>query len=228
MNDYARAVAPAVKYLGGQYLNRDRVGDGRMPFENVPLAEQQRALAFLVDRVFDADALAVEPATLRQFGSDRWTHWGNNSSYDGRLDFPYHEQVLGFQTAVLGQLLDPWRLSRIRDGETKFGAGSVVTIPQLMGALTEAVWSDLGGDIPAVRRDLQRAYLDAMTRLVVDPEDRTPADARAVARWQLTELAGRLEATSATGRDAYTRAHLMEASARIAKALDAGLVEGGS
>jgi hypothetical protein len=103
----------------------------------------------------------------------------------------------------------------------------VVGIPELMGALTDAVWSDLGTDIPAVRRDLQRAYLDALTRLIVDPPARTPADARAVARMQLTELAQRIGAAPSGGRDAYTRAHLLEASARIAKALEAGLVEGG-
>jgi hypothetical protein len=227
MNDYARAVAPAVKYLGGQYLNRDRVGDGRMPFVNVPRAEQDAALAFVVERVFDAEALWLDPEILSQFGSDRWTHWGNNSSYDGRLDFPYHEQVLGFQSSVLNQLLNPWRLARIRDGETKFGAGEMVTIPELMGALTDAVWSDLGRNVPAVRRDLQRAYLDAMTRLIVDPPDRTPADARAVARWQLTHLGERIDGVGAAGVDAYTRAHLLESSARIAKALEAGLVEGG-
>jgi hypothetical protein len=227
MNDYARAVAPAVKYLGGQYLNRDRVGDGRMPFVNVPRAEQDAALAFVVERVFDAEALWLDPEILSQFGSDRWTHWGNNSSYNGRLDFPYHEQVLGFQSSVLNQLLNPWRLARIRDGETKFGAGEMVTIPELMGALTDAVWSDLGRNVPAVRRDLQRAYLDAMTRLIVDPPDRTPADARAVARWQLTHLGERIDGVGAAGVDAYTRAHLLESSARIAKALEAGLVEGG-
>ena len=38
MNEYARAVAPAIKYLGGAYINRDHIGDpeGRLPFVNVP------------------------------------------------------------------------------------------------------------------------------------------------------------------------------------------------
>lgn len=226
MNGYAQAVAPAVKYLGGQYLNRDRVGDGRMPFVNVPRAEQERALGFIVESVFAAEALALDPETLQRFGSDRWTHWGNNSSFNGRLDYPYHEQVLGLQASMLNQLLNPFRLARIRDGETKFGASAVVGIPELMSTLTDAIWSDLGADIPAVRRDLQRAYLDAMTQLLVDPPVRTPADARAVARLQLTELAARIEAAPASA-DGYTRAHLLEASARITKALEAGLVEGG-
>ena len=46
MNEYARAMAPAVKYIGGAYINRDHVGDpnGRLPFENVPKAKQREAL----------------------------------------------------------------------------------------------------------------------------------------------------------------------------------------
>jgi hypothetical protein len=227
VNEYAQAVAPAVKYLGGQYLNRDRVGDGRMPFENVPRAEQEAALRFIVDAVFAPDALAVDAETLQQFGSDRWTHWGNTSTYQGRLDFGYHEQLVGFQSSVLNQLLNPWRLARIRDGETKYGAGAVITIPELMGELTTAVWSDLGGSISAVRRDLQRAHLDALSRIVVDPAARTPADARAVARWELTQLAERIASTRAAGSgDAYTQAHLLEIEARIGKTLAAEVVEG--
>jgi hypothetical protein len=227
MNEYARAIAPAVKYLGGQYLNRDHVGDGRDPFVNVPRAEQDRALSLIVDRVFAEDALALDPATLRMFGSNRWTHWGQSSSFDGRLDFPYHERVTGFQTSVLGQLLHPWRLARIRDGETKFGPAEMVTIPELMGSLTDAVWSELGGNVTATRRDLQRAYLDHMTELLVDPPERTPADARSVARWQLTTLRSRIDEVATDGLDAYTAAHLAEATARIDKALEAGLAAEG-
>ncbi|HSR41397.1 MAG TPA: zinc-dependent metalloprotease [Longimicrobiales bacterium] len=225
MNEYARAVAPAVKYLGGQYLNRDRVGDGREPFVNVPRAEQEEALAMIVDRVFVEDALAVAPETLRRFSPSWWSHWGTNSSFGGRLDFPYHEQVLSFQTSVMGQLLNPVRLARIRDAETKYGQDMVVTIPELMGSLTDAIWSELdgGGDIDAVRRDLQRAHVDAMTGLLVDPPDDTPADARSVARWELDRLASRLEAAQDGSQDTYTRAHLAESLARIRMALEAGL-----
>ena len=231
MNEYARAVAPAVKHLGGAYINRDHVGDpeGRLPFVNVPLAKQREALDFIVDRVFAPQALVVAPATLQRMGSNRWLHWGVNTTFNGRLDFPYHESVLAFQTATLANLLNPFRLARIRDGETKYGAATMVTIPEMMGALTQAIWTESWAPAAratsAVRRDLQRAYIDQMTQLVVQPGDRTPADARAVARMQLKDLNRRLGlAVSTSARlDAYTRAHLEESKARIDKALSAGL-----
>lgn len=222
LNEYARAVAPAVKYIGGQYMNRDRVGDGRDPFVNVPKAEQEKALQLLVDRVFAANALTLSGETLRAFGPERRAGWNMRPTIGGRFDFPYHTLVLDLQSSVLGQLLDASRLARIRDGETKFGQAEVVSIPELFDALTGAIWSDLGARaISGSRRDLQRAYLDAMTELLVDPADGTPADARSVARWELNQLKGRLQA--ATSGDPYTRAHLAESVARIDKALDAGL-----
>jgi len=68
-------------------------------------------------------------------------------------------------------------------------------------------------------------YLDQMTGLLVQTSDRTPADARAVARMQLKDLNRRLGSalTAGAGLDAYTRAHLEESRARIDKALSAGL-----
>lgn len=230
---YAQAVAPAVKYVGGQYINRDHVGDpnGRKPFVAVPRAKQREALTFLVDRVFVERAFALPQSVLSQFGSNRWLHWGTTLTWNGRVDYPFHEQVVGFQTAVLGQLFSPSRLAAIRDGETKFGAANVVTIPEVMDDVTRATWSEVwtapARNISATRRDLQRAYIDAMTTLIVTPAERTPADARSVARARLVDLNRRLGARLAApppgAFDAYTVAHLQEVRARIGKALDAGL-----
>jgi hypothetical protein len=229
---YGQALVPAVKYVGGQYLNRDHVGDpnGRQPFTNVPRAQQREALALLVDRVFAERALAVPRTVLQQLGSNRWLQdWNAKLNWDGRLDFPFHEQAVALQGAVLSQLLHPARLSRIRDAETKYGANEVVSIPELLGALTHAIWSEVwtapGRDVSAMRRDLQRAYLDRFTELVATPPGNLPADARAVARAELRDLDRRLGArlSPPASFDAYTSAHLAESRARIAKALEAGL-----
>ena len=144
--------------------------------------------------------------------------------YIGRYDYPFHARTLELQTSVLDQILNASRLARIRDGETKFGTGQVATIPEIMASLTTAIWSELGvGTISADRRDLQRTYLDAMARLVVNPRNGTPADARAVARWELDQLRDRIDSAQSEAADAYTQAHLFEALARIDKTLEAGL-----
>jgi hypothetical protein len=232
MGGYAQAVAPAVKYIGGHYINRDHAGDpnGRPPLQNVSRAKQREALQFLVDRVFGEQALAVPSAMLAQLGTNRWIFdWGSDQTWAGRLDYPFHEHALGFQSAVLAQTLHPFRLARMRDAETKFGRANVLTIPELMDELTRAIWSEAwsapGGNTGALRRDLQRAHVDQLTAIIATPPDRMPADARAVARQQLVTLDRRLAARLQPPArfDAYTSAHLQETRARIRKALDAGL-----
>lgn len=231
LGQYSQALAPAVKYVGGQYVYRTRVGDpgDRGPFVPVPRADQRAALEFLTERAFSEEAFAVPRDVLARLGPNRWNHWGMSNTYNGRIDYPMHEQVLGLQTSLLAQLTNPYRLARIRDAELKFGADNVLTIPELMLELTRAIWSEVWGpsvrNVPAMRRDLQRAHLDRMTEIVATRQDRMPADARALARMRLADLDRRIAQRLAAGAslDAYTQAHLQEARARIAKALEAGL-----
>lgn len=229
MNQYAQAIAPAIKYLGGAYINRDHAGDpnGRLPFVSIPKVEQQAALQLIQERVFAENALTVPMDVLQRMGANRMLHWGSNGTFNGRIDLPWHERLLSFQRSVLTQLTEPNRLARIRDAETRYGTGTQVTIPELFEGLSGPIWTEIGvataRNVSATRRDLQRAWLDRMTTLIVDPPARTPADARAVARWHLVELDARLERAGQDTVDAYTRAHLAESRARIAMALAAGL-----
>jgi len=229
LNQYVQAVGTGVKYIGGQYQNRDHVGDpdGRPPFVPVPKAKQREALTFLNDYAFGEHSFDVPREVFAQFGANRWSHWGENNTYGGRIDYPLAEQVLGAQRALLNQVLQPFVFARIRDAETKFGAAKVLTIPEYMGELTEAIWSEVyvgGRNVSANRRDLQRTYIDRTSELVLNPPERLPADARAVARYQLVGLKRRIDARkSAADLSAYTRAHLSESSARIAQVLEASL-----
>ena len=228
---YAQAVAPAVKYLGGQYINRDHVGDpnARGPFQPIPRAKQREALDFIIDRVFAPEALTVPAELLRGMGANRWSHFGSTTDYNGRIDYPFHEQTVQFQSTVMGNMLQPLRLAMIRDGETKYGAANMVSIPEIMTDLSRAVWSEVWTaaavrNATPPRRDLQRAYIDQMTTLVVRPAPRTPADARAVARRQLRDLDRRLGlAQPAAALTTYSLAHIEESRARIQKALTASL-----
>lgn len=228
---YTRALAPAVKYIGGQYQYRDHVGDpdGRMPFVAIEKEEQEEALSMIIDYAFDEDAFELPQEVYQKFGANRWSHWGNSSTYNGRIDYPLHSMLIGIQSSLLSQLLNGTRLERIRDTEVKFGAENTVTIPELMGTLTNAVWSEVwmapGSNITSNRRDLQRAYLDEMIGIVTDAPSNMPADARAVARHQLRDLSERINRRLSPpfSFDAYTEAHLNEVQVRLEKALDAGL-----
>ena len=225
---YGRALATSVKYIGGQYLYRDHVGDpgGRGPWENVPRARQLEALEFLVEHGFSQDAFELPPEVLQKFGANRWSHWDSDLTTGGRIDYPYHAEVLDLQRELLGRITGAMVFARIRDAEMKFGDAEVLTIPELLETLSAAIWSEVraGTSVPSMRRDLQRAHLDRMIELVTDAPTGTPADARAVARMTLEDLGNDL--TAALGSrdlDAYTRAHLNESRVRVERALAAGL-----
>lgn len=229
---YARTLTPAIKYIGGQYQYRDHVGDpgGRKPFVPVSRDKQQEALDMIIESAFNPDAVVLPKEVYQQLGANRWSHWGNENTYGGRIDYPLHQTLGSIQQSLLEQLLDPVRLARIRDTEVKFGAESTVTIPDLMGQLTDAIWSEVssspGSNIRSNRRDLQRTYLDKMTALLTNAPEGTPADARSVARYQLKRVNQMLEARlspPAHDFDEYTRAHVEESKARIEAALEAGL-----
>ncbi|MDX1672098.1 MAG: zinc-dependent metalloprotease [Balneolaceae bacterium] len=232
LGNYFSAVANSIKYIGGEYLYRDHMGDpgNRGPFQPISMEDQQEALDFIIGYGFSEQANILPQEIHQKIGADRWFHWGNSSTYGGRTDYPLHEILVSIQTSMLYGLTHPYRLNRIRDAETKYGADQVVGIPELMEELTNAVWNEVwtapGSNIPAVRRDLQRAHIDRMVQLLTDAPSRTPADARSVVRLRLKDLNRRISARLTPPTydfDGYTRAHLEESQARIAKALEAGL-----
>ena len=118
-------------------------------------------------------------------------------------------------------------LKRISNNEFKIGdATKTLTLPTLFHTLGNAIWSELDSrkDIGALRRQLQRAYLDTTITLVVNPASGVPDDARMLAWDQLRQLKTRLQSAQQAHHDEYTRIHLDESLMRVKRALDAKLV----
>lgn len=231
VSQYARALVTGVKYIGGQHQYRDHMGDTqqREPFVNVDKEKQVAALQFIIENAFSEDAFELPVEVYQKFGADRWSHWGNTNTYNGRIDYPLHETLVGLQTSMLNQVTSPAKFSRIRDAEVKFGSENVMTIPEVMNALTESIWSEVwaapGSNVSSLRRDLQRAYVDRMTELITNAPSGTPADARSVARLTLSNLKSRIDRRLSPpfSFDTYTEAHLREVQTRIEKTLEADL-----
>jgi hypothetical protein len=111
-------------------------------------------------------------------------------------------------------------------------------MPEVFETLTQSVWAELGirtgskqghaRNIRSVRRDVQRLHLNAMIALVVAPPAGMPEDARSLARATLggleNGLAHALEEDGAQ-LDEYTRAHLADSRERIARALEAQMIQ---
>jgi hypothetical protein len=241
LNDRWYAILLTTKYLGGATTARDHRGDpsGRPALTTVPAARQREALAFITEVGFGEQAYRFRPELLSRLGPDRWRHWGSTPGADGRIDFSVLNWATAQQSSLLGQLLDPAVLSRIRDAELRATDGEpTVTIPELFTTLTRGIWAEAAyptagraavpRNITSVRRDLQRLYLNSMIRMIVSPLPETPEDARTLARATLADLSGELDRAllrRGAELDPYTRAHLVDSKERISQALNAQMVQ---
>ncbi len=234
-NQYATAALNASKYIGGIYHHRDHYGDpnGRPPYLPVPASEQRRALEFLKANVFGPEAFAIPPRLLNRLAVERFQglNWAELFQME-RVDYPIHSQVLAIQRALLDRLYNQVTLNRLLDLEVKFEDPSErFAMADMFAGIRTAVWSELDGKpggaaINSFRRNLQREHLKKLVALVLEPAPKTPEDARTLARADLIELGGRIEAVLRDGGaalDAMSRAHLIETGALIKETLEARL-----
>lgn len=223
--EYFRALAPLVKYVGGQYRRRDRVGDpgGRPPFTVVPKAQQRAALALLLDYALSDNPLRLTPEILAKLGG-QLSGGPALALYTDRIDYPIYQRLHGEQRELLTRLLDPLRQQRMVDEEFKFGAAAGLTVAELHEQLTQGLWSELlttQRPIPPLRRDLQRAHLEVLGDLLAARGSAATYDAQASARLQLGELLRRLPAASHNpALPLPTRAHLEACAAQIRRLID--------
>jgi hypothetical protein len=248
---YTSNLFTLVSYVGGQSFNRYRSGDaiGRLPFEPVPVAKQREAIATIQKNLFAANALNFSPNLLNKLAPSRWYHWGTVPDFSS-LDYPIHDRILSLQTFVLSDLLSSERLQRLRDTELKTATSQALTLPELFDTLLQGIWTEVLQptndltQVSSLRRSLQRQHMNLLVnlalrnRLSLDKIDNfldfvvgiqtsnPPEDARTLAWYQLRQLRDRLTTVlrdRSDKLDIYTKAHLEEASDRIAKAIDAKL-----
>ena len=234
---HGQAMHTASRLVGGLHTSRSHKGDANAPspFRVVEPQKQRDALALIEQQMFSAQPFTFPPELYNQLVATNWTHWGSNSP--DREDYPVHDAILMWQSRVLGRLLNPLTLDRIRDSELKVPADQdAFTTAELLDRLTKSIMAEVDATAPgdytvrkpavgSLRRGLQRQYVSRLAALAIAPSGVTP-DAQAIAAAQLRSLEGRIGALLAKNDvklDDYSRAHLGELQARIRKVLDASL-----
>lgn len=228
---YFKQLDFAVRYLGGQDLRRDHVGDpgASRPAQPTPKAQQQDALAFLFRAALGEGALPVAEELHALFG--RQVPKGLDA-HRRHVDLPLATVLRSQKLSLLQDLLSAPTLTRLRTGEQKFGASAGFTLPSYLDALSQGLWTEvLQGsprNISATRRALQRLYVDRLSHAVLATG--SGADLRALSRATLTQLRKALAAheKSLGALDAYTQAHWTEQATLIDKVLAAPLVTTGT
>jgi Met-zincin/Domain of unknown function (DUF5117) len=246
---YFRNAILLSKYIGGQSFQRLHASDdAAWTFVPVSLLKQRQALTKLQEYVFAEDAFSFSPQLLNQLAPSRWEHWGS-SAPNNRLDYPIHDRILGFQSAILRSLLDSDRLNRLQDIELKTQPGQALSIPELFDTLQTGIWTEVFAPgepkpISSIRRSLQREHLNILLQMMLGTTN-TPEDGRTLAWYELRQLQKAIDVRlkqlevqhfdgvptlGATANqegeslDIYTLAHLEASGDRITKALNAQLL----
>jgi hypothetical protein len=235
LKQYGNGAFLAAQFVGGEYVNRDHKGDtkARDPFVPVTAAKQREALKFLQDRVLTDKPFTFPPDVLRKLAADRWLHWGNEHAFMEGVYFPLNARVLGIQRVCLGELMNDQTLGRMQDMAAKCDQDGAVTIAEVLRALTDSTFADLpaAADKPAtekssiLRRNLQRAYLAELSRMVLRSR---VADARSLSRMHLRDISKRIDLVLSDKKgppEDTLRAHLEETKEQIAKVLGATVAQ---
>jgi hypothetical protein len=238
-------------YIGGQRFNRTDPWNsrGQAAFEPIAAADQRRALAVLNQQVFAPNALTLAPELVNRLAPNRWLHWGQDPFAD-RIDYPIYDRILITQAFTLTNLLDGYRLLRLRDSELNQQGAERFTLAELFDTLGQAIWGEVfnpqaeSASIPSLRQGLQRHHLNTLTSLVLRNHGSgqgvtdlfgfvaqeftagAPEEARVLARYQLGQLQDAIaqyRRSQGQRLDITTLAYLEDMGDRIAKVLSAPL-----
>jgi hypothetical protein len=234
LSQHGQVMFLASRYVGGLYASRSHKGDDKAPkpLEVVPAERQRAALELLEEQVFNDKPFNFPPELYNQLAGSHWDHWG--SEVADRSDYPAHEVILMWQDRIMSKLISPLTLTRLHDSELKTASDiDALTTAELLERLTKAVYSEVDttkeGEytnrkpaISSLRRNLQRSYLRRMSQLALG-ETSAPEDCQTIAYAELGKLKTRIDSLAGgqTKLDSYSKAHLQETSARIAKVMDA-------
>lgn len=222
-------------WIGGAFVNRDKKGDPQNRQSLVPVdAEVQRkSLEFVYQNAFRDEAFGLTPELMQRLTIDKWWDDGMNVMDDST--FPIHDRILAIQASVLTKLMSPTTLRRVLDNEQMIPSDKdALVLPELMDGLQKEIWSELSkkpeGEVTArkprissLRRNLQREHMERLIDLVItDSGNAAMKPISTLAMMQLRDLKRQIDGVveARASLDSYSAAHLTEASARIAKAID--------
>ncbi len=231
-----RANSMMANWLGGAFVHRDLKGDlDRTPIEVVDADKQREALNFVIENTFRDESYGLTPELLAHMTVDKW--WDDGGDIMSDATWPIHDNILGVQGAAMTMILNPTTLQRIYDNEFRVpNEEDALTLAEVLDTVTGSIWTEIESQprgtytnrepmISSLRRNLQREHIERMIDLSMPGQyGAAYKPISNLAIMHLRDLHKRigsmLEGNRAGRLDAYSRAHLSEAEALIAKSLD--------
>lgn len=215
IGQYSRYMGHVVKNVGGIYTSPKTIEEKGAIFQAVPFAKQKEAMTFLNIQLFATPTWLINKDLIERTGV--------NST----------DLFQGVQKNTLAKLQNANTINKLINDEALNGA-KAYTAANLFSDLKKGVWSELAThkNIDVYRRNLQKAYIDNMTKLISAPAtpaaasafpgiriaDPRSSDVSSIGRAHLTALATDIRSAipSASGMSKY---HLQDLLVRINSAL---------
>ncbi|MBA2670666.1 MAG: zinc-dependent metalloprotease, partial [Gemmatimonadetes bacterium] len=196
-----------VAAIVGGAETQERLGTG-VRFTPISRAKQQEAMRYLNQNAFQVPQFLLNRDVLRRI------------EQEGAV-----ARIRGAQANVLNTLLARGRLDRVIEYEAlAMRPADAYTLANMLSDLRQGVWAELGSSSPRVdvyRRNLQRAYLEAVERTLDPPppttqqaggpgaaqQPRWANDARPILRGELQELDRLTQRAIGRTADPMTRLH---------------------
>ncbi len=226
----ARVAPLAAKYVGGVKMVRDHAGTSRAVFEPTSAARQREALKLITESLLRVDSFKFKPEFVSRIGVD---FLGRRLDFSGAapgVDPAISARVLAVQRAVLDVVMaDNVAVRLIESQEKVADPGKLLKLSELYDTLQGAIWSELtaGGDISALRRNLQREHVKRIATTLLRPAGTTPADARSLQRENAVQLQNAIRSAMAKPMSKEAKAHLGESLNLLSEALKAPLARAG-
>lgn len=223
VGQYNRYMGHVSRNVGGIFETFKSVEEPGDVYEVTPKAQQKEAVTFLNKQLFETPTWLLDKSILNKFS--------NPATAD---------RVGQVQSNTLKSVLSRDRLFRMAVSTQRFGATAYSPL-ELLTDVKAGVWSELAAKKPIdqYRRDLQKAYIEALGDLV-NPAPPTPlpaglpagfaallgggdiknTDVPSVARGNLVELRAQITAALPTVTDRMSRYHLQDVLERIKKIFD--------
>ncbi|MEC5164541.1 hypothetical protein RCH18_000257 [Flavobacterium sp. PL11] len=208
---WGRYVGHVVTNVGGVYENTKKPNQKGSVYDVVPKAKQQEAMQWLQSNAFSSPTWLVNIPTLK------------NINYSG-----YTERFRGLQVRHLNTILSLDRIGRLMDAEI-LGANNY-TASDLLQDMRKGIWKEAssGSNVTIYRRNLQRAYIERMSFLMIEElkagskeyYNVSQSDIRGLVRGQLNILKGTLVTAKGAAVNAETKFHYLDCIKRIETILD--------
>ena len=189
--------------IGGIYEYRKTSDEEGAVFAHVPKNKQQAALNFLDRQLFQTPTWLLDKDILSKIEN------GN-----------ILERLRNLQVQTLQRLFQADRLNRLIENEALNGIVAY-TLSDLMSDTEKSIFTELkrGKTSDAFRRNLQRAYVDALLSLLKLEDAKYQTDIQAAARGMLSSLHKKLTKQAKRHGEGIAKYHFEELAARIKKSI---------